>query len=81
MRRAVTVRVDAAGDSLRLGIRDDGAGGAATSAAGLAWSDSRTEFEALGAAGCDLCSSDGRAAAGTSLDVEPPLTESVGASD
>jgi signal transduction histidine kinase len=72
---SVTVRVEAAGDRLRLGIRDDGSGGAdfgrGSGLVGL-----KDRVEALG--GWMTLRSE--PAAGTSLGVELPLTERVGAS-
>ena len=70
----VSVRVEAAGDRLRLGIRDDGIGGAdfglGSGLVGL-----RDRIEALGG----WITLQSEPAAGTSLEVELPLTESVGA--
>ena len=72
---SVTVRVDAAGDGLRLGIRDDGSGGAdfgrGSGLVGL-----KDRVEALGG----WMTLQSEPATGTSLEVELPLTESVGAS-
>jgi signal transduction histidine kinase len=72
---SVTVRVDAAGEGLRLGIRDDGSGGAdfgrGSGLVGL-----KDRVEALGG----WITLQSEPATGTSLEVELPLTESVGAS-
>ena len=66
---SVTVRVEAAGDVLRIGIRDDGVGGAQFGrGSGLVGMKDRVE--ALGGA-ITLRS---KPAAGTSLEVELPLT-------
>ncbi|MBV8217680.1 MAG: CHASE3 domain-containing protein [Solirubrobacterales bacterium] len=70
----VTVRVEAADDRLRLDIRDDGVGGArfgrGSGLVGL-----RDRVEALGGS----ITLQSEPAAGTSLEVELPLTASVGA--
>ncbi|MBV8578002.1 MAG: sensor histidine kinase [Acetobacteraceae bacterium] len=70
----VTVRVEAADDRLRLDIRDDGVGGArfgrGSGLVGL-----RDRVEALGGS----ITLQSEPAAGTSLEVDLPLTASVGA--
>jgi signal transduction histidine kinase len=70
----VTIRVEAADDRLRLGVRDDGIGGAefgrGSGLVGL-----RDRVEALGG----WITLESEPAAGTSLEVELPLTASVGA--
>ena len=72
---SVTVRVEAAPDLLRVGIRDDGVGGAQFGrGSGLVGLKDRVE--ALGG-GITLQS---EPAAGTSLSIELPLTDDAGAS-
>ena len=70
----VTVRIDAAGDLLRVDIRDDGVGGArfgrGSGLVGL-----RDRVEALGG----TITLESEPAAGTSLSVELPVTEGAGA--
>jgi signal transduction histidine kinase len=72
---SVAVRAEAAGDRFRLGIRDDGVGGAdfgrGSGLVGL-----KDRVEALGG----QITLHSEPAAGTSLEVELPLTDGVGAS-
>jgi signal transduction histidine kinase len=71
---SVTVQVEATGQRLRLGIRDDGVGGADFgSGSGLVGLKDRVE--ALGG----RITLQSEPASGTSLEVELPLTEGVGA--
>jgi signal transduction histidine kinase len=70
----VTIRVEAADDRLRLGVRDDGVGGAEFGR-GSGLLGLRDRVEALGG----WITLESEPAAGTSLEVELPLTASVGA--
>ena len=70
----VAVRVEAADEGLRIGIRDDGVGGAEFGG-GSGLVGLRDRVEALGG----WITLESEPAAGTSLEVELPLTASVGA--
>jgi signal transduction histidine kinase len=71
----LTVRIEAAGDRLRLGVRDDGVGGA-DFGGGSGLVGLKDRVEALGG----WITVQSKPAAGTSLEVELPFTETVGAS-
>jgi signal transduction histidine kinase len=71
----LTVRIEAAGDRLRLGVRDDGVGGA-DFGGGSGLVGLKDRVEALGG----WITVQSKPAAGTSLEVELPFTEMVGAS-
>jgi signal transduction histidine kinase len=71
----LTVRIEATGDRLRLGVRDDGVGGA-DFGGGSGLVGLKDRVEALGG----WIAVESKPAAGTSLEVELPFTESVGAS-